>query len=230
MKLKHYSFFKVPIESLTSAEDWDSLRNDQSDDYYLPYSLTEYLKKVDVPNPSKTAEIIINKAKSKNLLKVFSIGSGVAQLEHQLKKFSTLQIVVSDYNNSILRLREFNIFDECLLVDILKDPFPANSSFLVLFPRIDTEFEDQQLRDLFKKCYENGVIEICFIPAQLLSLRIILAEIKFYLISLLTRKKRVFCGYSRSKGEFINLFKDYYKLEEEYKEERYFMFLKRLDR
>jgi len=229
MKLKHYSLFKTPIKSLTTAEDWDSLRNDQSDDYFLPYSLTEYLKKVDVPYPSKTTEIIIDKTNSKKLSKVFSIGSGVAQLEYQLKKFSTLYITVSDYNKSILRLKEFNIFDECLLVDILNDPFPADSTFLLLFPRIDTEFEDQQLKDLFRKCYQAGVSEICFIPAQLLSIRIVLAEIKFYLISLLTSKKRVFCGYSRSKGEFLNLFKDHYRLDEEFKAEKYFMFLKRLD-
>ena len=229
MKLKHYSLFKAPIKSLTTAEDWDSLRNNQFDDYFLPYSLNEYLKKVDVPYPSKTIEIIISKTNSKNLSKVFSIGSGVAQLEYQLKKFSTFYIAVSDFNRSILRLKEFNIFDECLLVDILNDPFPADSTSLLLFPRIDTEFEDQPLKDLFRKCYQAGVIEICFIPAQLLSPRIILAEIKFFLISLITGKKRVFCGYSRSKGEFINLFKDYYQLDEEFKAEKYFMFLKRLD-
>jgi len=229
MKLKHHSFFNAPIKSLATPEDWNSLRNDQNDAYFLPYSFDEYLKKVDVAAPLKTVEIIISKAKEKNLSKIFSIGSGVAQLEYQLKKFSNLHVTVSDYNKSILRIKEFNLFDESLMVDILKDPFPADRSYLVLFPRIDTEFEDEQLKGLFKKCYEAGVIEICFVPAQLLSLRIILAETKLYLISILSRKKRVFCGYSRSKGEFINLFKDYYQVEEEIKAEKYCLFLKRID-
>jgi len=229
MKLKHHSFFNAPIKSLTTPADWDSLRNDQTDAYFLPFSFDEYVKKVDVTNPTKIAEIIINKAKEKGLSKIFSIGSGVAQLEYQLKKFSNLHITVSDYNNSVLRLKEFKLFDEALMFDALKDPFPADRSYLVLFPRIDTEFEDDQLRVLFKKCHEAGVMEICFIPAQLLSLRIILAETKMFLMSLLSQKKRVFCGYSRSKGKFINLFKDHYRVEEEFKAERYLIFLKRVD-
>lgn len=230
MKIKHYSLFHAPIKSLSKAEDWDALRSDDLEtSYFLPRTLQEYLSKVDTDSPSLTTRIIIKKAESLNLSKVFSIGSGVAQQEYELKKFSNLSVIVSDYSNSILRLKGFNIFDECLVLDLLKDPIPIDNSFLLLFPRIDTEFDNHELKNLFSICHRSGVGEICFIPAQLLNFRIILAEIKFFLISLITRKKRIFCGYSRTKKEFVNLFQDYYKLDEEFEAEKYFMFLKRIN-
>ena len=68
------------------------------------------------------------------------------------------------------------------MLDALQDPLPIDKDWLILLPRIDTEFEDTQLKELFKKLYNKGVRYILFSPVELLSLRIILAELKIYLI------------------------------------------------
>jgi len=228
VKIRHFSLFKESIDTLILPSSWEVLRNSNQDKaYYLPHSLGEYLKKVETETPSYVASSIIAKAKKTNLLNLFSIGSGIASLEYQVKKFSSLRVIVSDYTRSILRIKDFMLFDQCLILDALKDPLPVNKEYIVLFPRIDTEFEDDELKTLFKKCHEKNVEYIVFIPAQLLNIRIFISEIKIIIKSILLLKKRSFCGYSRSKKAFVQLFSDFYYIEEESHTERTVFFLKK---
>lgn len=208
MKIKHYGYFRNPMNVL----NWEVLRNDETEQpYYLPFKKDEYLKKVDVMEPSYVTQKIIDELKQRGLSKVFSIGSGIASLEYQLKKFSDLIIAVSDYNSTVLRLKEFGVFDDVFIIDALKEDIPVDDNWVVLFPRIDTEFEDHQLEELFKKCSLAGVRYICFVPAELLSFKKILGEIKVLILSLLKRKPRVFCGYVRSFNSFVSIWGKYYK-------------------
>jgi hypothetical protein len=222
MRIKHYSYFKSNPLSL----DWDSLRNDETETpYYLPYSYDKYLIRVQSPHPSIITESIISKAKTEGINKIFSIGSGIAAQEYQLKKYSDLYVAVSDYSSSILRIKAFNIFDDCMQLDILKDNIPVDKNYLVLFPRIDTEFNDSQLNLLFKKFHDKGVRYICFIPAQLMSFRVIYGEIKTLLVSLLRRKKLIFCGYTRSKSSLIKAWSQYYEIDNSSNSNLNFFFL-----
>ena len=214
MRVKHFGIFKNEMETL----NWESLRNNELEKpYYLPYTKEDYLNKVEISEPSHLTSIIIQEIEKIGIKKIFSIGSGIASQEYQLKKFSEYKIVVSDYNKSVLRLKQFEIFDEAIVLDALQDPLPVDDSWIILLPRIDTEFSDYQLGTLFEKCHSSGVTHICFIPAELLSLRIIIAEIKTLLTSFVMRKKRVFCGYARSMSSFKKIWDPYYKLSKEYK-------------
>lgn len=133
--------------------------------------------------------------------------------------------MVSDYNATVFRLKEFEVFDDALLLDPLKDPLPIDESFAVLFPRIDTEFEDEQLKELFSKCFNSEIKQIYFIPAELLSIRIIIAELKAFLISLIKRKQLVFCGYARDMGSFTKIWETYYKLIKKHDKDKQIYFL-----
>lgn len=223
MKIKHFGVFHNSMNTL----NWEKLRNNEAEDpYYLPYEKENYLLKVDTIEPSLSSQVILQDIKKIGLTKIFSIGSGIASQEYQIKKFSNYKIVVSDYNSSVLRLKKFEVFDDALMLDAFRDPLPVDSSWIVLFPRIDTEFDDHQLKELFAKCHSLGVIHICFIPAELLSLRIVIAEIKTLLLSILKRKPRVFCGYARSMKSFEKIWNSYYKLSKKIKTDRQIFFLK----
>lgn len=213
MRIKHYGIFKNEMETL----NWENLRNDDSESpYYLPKNVEDYLIKVDIKEPSDITKIILKEIEIIGLKKVFSLGSGIAFQEYQLKKFSDLSIVITEFNSSILRLKEFEVFDDALMLDAFNDSFPVDESWIVLFPRIDTEFDDHQLSELFAKCHKLGIVHICFIPAELLSFHIIMSEIKTFIISIIKRKRRVFCGYARSIGRFQKIWSPYYILSKKY--------------
>ena len=179
MKIKHHSYFNNGMETL----NWQALRDSEMDkEYYIPFNKEDYLSTFKANEPSNLTNIIITELEYQGIKKMFSIGSGIAVLEYQLKKFSDLNIVISDFNSSVLRLKQFEIFDDALLLDVIQDPLPLDNSFSVLFPRIDTEFDDEKFQEIFEKCHSLGVKHICFIPAELLSVRIVLAEIKTLLM------------------------------------------------
>lgn len=222
MRIKHYGIFHNNLNTL----NWESLRNSEVEKpYYLPYTKEDYLSIVETDKPSCITQLILQEINKSGFKKIFSIGSGVGYQEYQLKKFSELKIVVSDYNSSILRLKEFNIFDDALIIDALKDPLPIDESWAVLFPRIDTEFDDNQLRKLIEQCHNKGVDYIYFIPTTLLSLRIILGELKTILISIIKRKKPIFCGYIRSLSSHKKIWNPYYKLSIKPKNNKLIFFL-----
>lgn len=214
MRIKHFALFKNEMETL----NWEKLRNDEREGpYYLPYRKEDYLLKVDTVAPSGLTQIILQEIKKTGLTRLFSLGSGIASQEYQLKKFSDYCVVVTDDNTSVLRLKPFEIFDDVVLLDAFKDSLPIGENWIILFPRIDTEFDDHQLKILFKKCYIAGVKHIIFIPAELLSSRIVIAEIKTLLMSIIKRKHKVFCGYARSMSSFKKIWDPYYRLSKKYK-------------
>ena len=224
MKIKHHSYFNNGMKTL----NWQALRDSEMDEeYHIPFNKEDYLSTFKANEPSNLTNIIIKNLEYEGIKKIFSIGSGIAALEYQLKKFSDLNIVISDFNSSVLRLKQFEIFDDALLLDAIQDPLPVDNSFSVLFSRIDTEFDDEKFQKIFEKCHSLGVKHICFIPAELLTFRIVLAEIKTLLISIIKRKPRVFCGYARSMSSFVKIWNPYYKVSKVYKSERTIFFLKK---
>ena len=207
MRIKHYSIFNGDQKTL----NWDNLRNDSSEHpYFLPFSRKEYINKVDCEFPSENVQSLILVCKELGIESIFSIGSGIGAFEYQIKKFSDIKVSVSDYSSSIDRLSEFGIFDKVVQLDAFKDALPVDDRTLVLLPRIDTEFDDGQLKLIFQKCYDNSVPYLWFIPAELLTFRILLAEFKVLLMCVLKNKTRVFCGYARSLDSFENLWGEFY--------------------
>ena len=223
MRIKHFGVFRNDMKTL----DWESLRNSEAErPYYLPFKKEDFLGKVEADQPSASTKAILREIEKLGKHKIFSIGSGIASQEYQLKKFSNYKVVVTDYNPSVLRLKQFEVFDDALILDAFKDPLPVDEGWVVLFPRIDTEFDDVQLHKLFEKCRGSGVTNICFIPAELLSFRIVIAELKTLLLSIIKRKPRVFCGYARSLGSLRRIWEPYYILSNNFNTGRQIYFLR----
>ncbi len=214
MKIKHYAIFNLPLKSLNSPEAWDALRSDNSEpQYHIPIKVAEYKEKVDESYYSPFAEWIVREAEKGGFNVAFSVGSGKGYLEYQVKKLKpSLDVVVSDYTSSILHLEKYEIFDGVFQFDIFNDHFPVDKTALLIFPRIDTEFTDEQLIAIIKKCYDHGFEKICFIPGQLLSLRIAIGEVKTFVKAFLKRRRRTFCGYSRTTSLFRSLMIPYYEM------------------
>ncbi len=217
MQIKHFAIFKNQTETL----NWENLRNDETEQpYFIPFTKEDYISKVESDEPSRETQFILQETNNVGLRKIFSLGSGIAALEYQLKKFSDYSVVVTDNNSSVLRLKQFGVFDNAIILDALQDSLSLDKSWVVLFPRIDTEFDNHQLQELFAKCYNSGINHIFFIPAELLSLRIIIAEVKILIISIMLNKPRIFCGYARSMKSFQKIWNPYYKLEKIYKTDK----------
>ena len=158
-----------------------------------------------------------------------SFGSGRSLLEYQLKNKLGIYTIISDITESILRLKQLDFFDEILLIDFtkkIKIKFDLNS--IVLLNRIDTELTDRQLNILFKNLNEKKVKYILFIPAQKLSIKSILIQIYIFLKALIYRKSLVDCGYSRSKGRFKKLWKEFYDIHKSYNFKYLFLINKNL--
>jgi hypothetical protein len=210
MKIRHYSLF----DSLHSGNiDWDLLRDSATEQaYYIPFSREEYLGVIEKHNAKEhLVSGIIEFCKKFHINKIVSIGSGRCVLEYYLKKRSDFIVTVTDTSASINRIAEFGIFDAALQVNLLESQeMRFDDATLVLLGRIDTEFEDEGLKQLFSVLRQRGAGYLGFIPAELLTFRIFLAEIKILLTSIITGKKRIFCGYARTKDEFRSAWNKFY--------------------
>ena len=212
MKIKHHSVFN---ELSTNRIDWSIIRSNRKEKgYYLPDNLDIYLK--DRKSEQKyegTVKEISNIIKANSIKRIVSLGSGLAALEYHLKNALEIQVEVSDFDHSIKILDSFKIFDKVFTLDLKSDFKIEAKDSLILLSRIDTELTDEELKTLFDMLNMSDANLIYFIPAQFLNLSTLFREIKIIFYSFLKNKKRVFCGYSRSKKSFINSWKRSYKHE-----------------
>jgi len=220
MKVKHYSVFEVLT---TNVINWNGLRNEELESpYFLPNTREKYLSKVQAEQPSDYVLKMIEQMKKLGYKRILSLGCGIAQTEYHIKKESNLEVIVSDNTESIQRLQSYGIFDEALSLDILKDDYPADEETVVLMHRIDTEFNDEDLKHIFKTCKTHGIRHVFFVPTNPFVFKILLNEFKTLIISIIKRKKRTFCGYSRSKSSLIKLWRGSYEKIYEYRDEKSF--------
>jgi hypothetical protein len=223
MRIKHYSMFNVHS---TKVINWNGLRDEELElPYCLPNSRDKYLLKVNAEQVSVTVLTMIEQIQKLGYTKMLSLGSGIAQTEYHIKENSNLEVIVSDNTNSIKRLKTYNIFHDALSIDIVKDDFPADENTLVLLHRIDTEFDDRDLKLIFDKLKKTGVKHICFVPTNPFAFKILLSEFKTFVLSIIKLKKRTFCGYCRSKSTLVKIWDNSYSLIYEYKQKRPFYFL-----
>jgi hypothetical protein len=210
MKIKHHSIF-TDLSSTTI--DWNYLRDsNQESSYFIPFSKRDYLALVENLNYLNYVDPIVDYCKEHKISSVLSIGSGKCGLEYHIKTTSGLKVIVSDTSNSILRIKSFTIFDDAYQLDLLDDSsnFYVDANTLVLLSRVDTEFNDTDFKKFFSVLQSLNVLHVCLIPAELLSLKSVILELRIFLLSILKKKKRVFCGYARSKSAFQSIWKEFY--------------------
>ena len=210
MKIRHHSIFN----NLDSDKiNWNKIRNDPSEKkYFIPLKKYDYVKEAKSKNYYKEliSEILII-LKQFKIKSIFSLGSGRAYLEYGIKQKNIL-VTISDYDDSIDRIKKFKIFDNVYKLNF-KDVFSKlhNYKGMVLLSRIDTEVSDEELIEIFNGLARNKIKYIFFIPAQVLTLKSFSFQIYIRIKSILLRKKLIFCGYSRSEKLLKKFWKSHYK-------------------
>lgn len=215
MKFSHFALFDGQN---TDRLNWDVLRDQCNESaYYIPFSKSAYIDSVININTGDIGSRIIQYCQKNGLSSIISLGAGRCYLEYHIKMNSNLKVIVTDLSSSILRIKEFEIFDEVYQIDMLNEKILANGNHtLILLSRIDTELEDHEFANLFKILHLKKVKHICLIPAELLNAKIALAEIKIAIKSFISKKRRTFCGYIRTRKEFIKHWSPYYSLQKLY--------------
>tara|TARA_B110000444_G_scaffold6552_1_gene6005 strand:+ start:212 stop:886 length:675 start_codon:yes stop_codon:yes gene_type:complete len=208
MKIKNYTIFDK-----NDSKNWNKLRDSEAlTNYFTPSSRDEYILKLKGykinPEVENDLEYIIKK---KSINKVFSLCSGSCELEYYIMNKFGLKCYVSDTTNSMKRIKDFNIFKQASIIDITK-PFKLkiDENSLLLLSRIDTEFEDYQLENIFDNLNSLGAQIIYFIPAEILTIKSFLVNIKLIFACFLKFKKPVSWGYIRSYYSFEKLWKKNY--------------------
>ncbi len=214
MRFPHYSLFLKEPPAINTVENWDAVRiNADEPDYYIPDNLNDYKALDSVLRTCELGSWIANNVEKAGCNQLFSIGCGVAYVEYNIKVQSKLEVAVSDFVPSVNRLQHLNVFDRVLRLDINNEMPEVNNKTVVYLGRIDTELSDEQLVSLFKRLRALDVKYICMVPAQLLTIRVVLTECYIWLKSFLKNKRRTYCGESRSLGLFKRLAHPYYELE-----------------
>jgi hypothetical protein len=227
MKINHYSIF---TELSTDNIDWNHLRDSNVEaPYYIPFDKNDYLRLIENLNFEYYINAIKKYCSDHKIYKIVSIGAGRCGLEYHIKHKTDLCVVVTDTTDSILRINNFYIFDDAYQLNLLEDPSKlyVDENTLVLLSRIDTEFNENNFKELFGVLNSKNVKHITLIPAELLSLKIIIAEFRILLISILKKKKRVFCGFARSKSEFRKAWIRYYKESSHYSTNKIFQLIQK---
>lgn len=227
MKIKHYSIF---TKLSTDKIDWNQLRDsDYEAPYFIPYNKVDYLALIEGLDYKYYIESIIDYCKCNNLTRIISIGSGRCGLEYHLKNKSNLEVIVTDTTDSMNRIKNFELFDDAVQFNLMEEPLKieVTSNTLILLSRIDTEFDDEGFMELFSTLKKIDTKYICLIPAELLSIKILIAEFKILLYSAIKREKRVFCGFARSKSEFKKAWQKYFKEVPKYSNNKIFQLIQK---
>ncbi len=193
MRLRHYAL----IHSDTDQIDWDQLRDDPTEpSYHVPASRGEYLQKVGAAAPNAATGQIAAFMAARGMTTVLSVGCGIGWLEYQLLDPGR-RVIVTDVTESVDRLNGFDVFDQAFRFDVLVDELPVADVDLVVLSRVDTEFTDEQLAQVFARLRRQGVAHVCVVATCLLGWRQGAAELRTLAKARTSDRKRVFCGYFR---------------------------------
>ena len=219
--MKHYYYFGEKTDviggNLIRPSSWDALRTADSgpqDDFSMPESRTAWEEK-SLSNTvfARRADALTDFLKPR-CRRVYSYGVGCAFLEYLLKKRDPMLFLrCSDFTPRMIeRLKKvFTEADEIVLFDMLSGAWDNGGPDCVhMFHRVDTEFNDQQWRDVFRRMSRAGVENVLFIPSEYLTVRrIVVQKIKYFLYSW-TGRKMTFSGFLRTKEQFVSLVSEFY--------------------
>lgn len=228
-----YPFYGVEValkdNELNSANSWDFLRaNDPhfsialDREEWLMASENKVKKDGQDGKMIERAKYISEIVKNNNSEVLFSVGSGGAGVEYQIKKnIPNLRMVCSEYaEDSVRRLK--NVFleaEDVIFFDILKSSWNdvknkyAGKNLLVFMYRIDINFSDEEMKDIFIKLHDSKIDKILIILCGRLTIRGIFNRFFRRIKWVLTNTKYVFAGYVRTEKTYISFWDKYYEYD-----------------
>ncbi len=219
MKIKHYYSFdesesgNMYFKEL-NASNWDLLRtNEKAGPFSIEREINAYEQNCDSSQAFKdAARIICRLLKQYNIKnRLVSLGCGKGIVEWHIKRFMPeLYIKCTDYTSEGLKLlekvfiscNEFDVFD--MMAD--KDYESLRQDDTVLMFRVSTEFSLNQWKEIFDKIYRGGVKYIVFVPADILTLPILINEKRAFFSNWLRHRKNTFSGWLYSRKEYTKIF------------------------
>lgn len=231
LTIKHYYTFGeatnfLKDKKLDSLESWDVLRTShphfsisENREEWLKACESEIKKDGQDTGLIKRAGDVVNILERLKLKSLFSVGSGGAGLEYQIKKIKPeLKLICSEYSRLNVDLLK-KVFWECdsiMVFDIMSKDWSVAlkdcevERQLCLIYRIDVSFTDAQWRNIFQNMFNSGVQNILYIPTNFLTIWSFLIRMRQRLWWKISRQPISFTGYLRTKKVFKSYWKSLY--------------------
>lgn len=207
--------YPVVGDDLLDPDTWDSLRLETGDSAFsVPADRESWLarcqKNRGYAERARTISTVLREAGAE---RVISIGAGVAVLEYHLtEQSSDLDLVVSDYSpGTVERLDDItNEFEAVVEFDLLEDsPEPWVGRWFLIH-RVDTDLSDAEWRSVFDRLHRHGVEQIIFVPAGVLTPRVLVRTLFGTLRARLPGADYTLAGYVRTPDRIEALWRGRY--------------------
>ena len=222
LTIRHYFDFgdhaSAVGRSLCLINSWDTIRlsnNDQG--FSIPPEREKWVAKANANQQLvQRAEALVLWLKRLGVRRLTSVGVGTSHLEYHIKRMCpSWNLTCTDYTPlAIGRLRE--VFPECDTIrvfDMLSPEWPRDGG-LILLNRVDTELNNEQWMNVFGCMAKSRVNHIIMVPSAFVTFRINLSEGLRYLLTLAKGRRPTFCGWLRTRDQFISLWDQWYNVEE----------------
>lgn len=221
--MRHYQVFggttlKMKNRELLSPESWNMLRQEHSF-FSISADRQEWLAASEIAVQKDgqddtlklRAHDVVSFLRDKGIQKIFSVGSGGAALEYQIKKLMPeVSLACSDYSPiTVKTLKQVFIESDAVLqFDMLGDDWQTvrekyiGDRGVCLIYRIDAGLSDTEWRDIFAAMARAGIGNVLVIPTGTLTVLSVYNRKKRECIWMLQRVPTVLCGYVRTKAQF----------------------------
>lgn len=220
MATKHYYAFAgstLTGSSLLSSRNWDALRVDATQEDFSFEATREAYERAcaERSDYASAAKSILDLLGRKGLLlkPLVSLGAGKGILEWHLKRQApSLDLMCTDYApESMQKLAAyFPACEKTFVFDMVQGDYLCfGPDATLLMYRISTEFDALTWRRTISRIHAAGIRNIVFVPTEVATLRIRLAERLCHWKALLLGRRQVFCGWLYSDREIRSLFEGF---------------------
>jgi hypothetical protein len=248
--MKHYYVFDTKGDTLknnelNSPESWDTLRNNdphfsisENREEWLLSSRGLVRKDGQDGAMSRRAHEVVKIVDQLSLHTLFSVGVGGAGLEYQIKFLRpALKLICSEYAEGSVGLlkKVFCEADSIITFDIKAGDWSKAlqgiklTDTLVLMYRIDINFNNEEMSQIFRKMYDAKIENIFIVLCGTLTIRGIFNRLKQRFSWRLNSTRYLFAGYLRSKKSAEDFWRGLYSCEEQTLEGLPAFLLKRLN-
>jgi hypothetical protein len=163
---------------LSSPDSWDALRSGNDDSFSLPETREKWIDACgSAARARATAESLsrwIRREGHVNSLASYGVGVGCLEL-HLMQAVSGLRLVASEFAPATVAvLREVFREADVRQHDLLTDP-PISGVDAHLLNRVETAFDDTQLRHIFERFSQERVL---FMTTEVLNMKMAATELR----------------------------------------------------
>ena len=206
-------------QRLEGAAAWDTLRTSETEPSFgVPATREAWESQCGQAFLIERGAAIAGIADRLGAKAIVSFGVGRACVEYQIHRANPhLSLHLSDFApKTVQRLRKlFLEAGSVSVVDILRDDLPHVQGGLTLLHRIDTEFTDEELRQVFARLSGAGHGLILVVPTGFLTLRELLVEAGRRVVSSTRLRRATAAGHVRTRAVYDTFWRGLYEVRSE---------------